>query len=213
MKIHLPDSLQKMSQATFMSLNVGKIAIPASVTSLSTRQFASASAMYVLGDPDIKVSGSSSSFATGSGTTNVYVAKNSKRASTSGITNMNLKEVDAIGGCGADEHYTSEMVWMVDGDTLTITAMDNGSGVMADYSDSNPAPWNAYADQIKKIVLSSGVKNIGANAFKALTGVNNVTVPASVEIDTTAENPFAADNLNAISVSYTHLTLTTNREV
>ena len=132
MKIHLPDSLQKMSQATFMSLNVGKIAIPASVTSLSTRQFASASAMYVLGDPDIKVSGSSSSFATGSGTTNVYVAKNSKRASTSGITNMNLKEVDAIGGCGADEHYTSEMVWMVDGDTLTITAMDNGSGVMAD---------------------------------------------------------------------------------
>ena len=202
MKIHLPDSLQKMSQATFMSLNVGKIAIPASVTSLSTRQFASASAMYVLGDPDIKVSGSSSSFATGSGTTNVYVAKNSKRASTSGITNMNLKEVDAIGGCGADEHYTSEMVWMVDGDTLTITAMDNGSGVMADYSDSNPAPWNAYADQIKKIVLSSGVKNIGANAFKALTGVNNVTVPASVEIDTTAENPFAADNLNAISFGY-----------
>ena len=202
MKIHLPDSLQKMSQATFMSLNVGKIAIPASVTSLSTRQFASASAMYVLGDPDIKVSGSSSSFATGSGTTNVYVAKGSELASTSGITNMNLKEVDAIGGCGADEHYTSEMVWMVDGDTLTITAMDNGSGAMANYSDDNQAPWNGYANQIKKIVLSSGVKNIGANAFKALTGVNNVTVPASVEIDTNAENPFAAADLNTISFGY-----------
>ena len=201
MKIHLPDSLQKMSQATFMSLNVGKIAIPASVTSLSTRQFASASAMYVLGNPQITTT-TSDSFATGSGTTNVYVAKGSELASTSGITNMNLKEVDAIGGCGADEHYTSEMVWMVDGDTLTITAMDNGSGAMADYSDSNPAPWNAYADQIKKIVLSSGVKNIGANAFKALTGVNNVTVPASVEIDTNAANPFAAADLNTISFGY-----------
>ncbi len=196
MKIHLPDSLQKMSQATFMSLNVGNIASPASVTSLSTRQFASASAMYVLGDPDIKVSGSSSSFATGSGTTNVYVAKGSELASTSGITNMNLKEVDAIGACGADEHYTSEMVWMVDGDTLTITAMDNGSGAMANYSDDNQAPWNGYANQIKKIVLSSGVKNIGANAFTGLTQVDDVTVPASVEIDKDAANPFGADIAN-----------------
>ncbi len=201
LKIHLPDSLQTMSQATFMSLNVGKIAIPASVDLISTRQFGTASAMYVLGDPEIKVSGSSASFATNS-TATVYTAKGSKLSTTSGITNMTLREVDAIGACGADEHYTSEMVWMVNGDTLTITAMDNGSGVMADYSDANPAPWNAYADQIKKIVLSSGVKTIGANAFKALTGVNNVTVPASVEIDTNAENPFAATDLNTISFGY-----------
>ena len=195
LKIHLPDSLEKMSQATFMSLNVGKIAIPASVDTLSTRQFSSASDMYVLGNPQITTT-TSYGFATGGGTTKVYVARNSKLASTDGITNMNLNEVDAIGACGADEHYTSEMVWMVDGDTLTITAMDNGSGVMADYSDSNPAPWNAYAGQIKKIVLSSGVKNIGANAFTGLTQVDDVTVPASVEIDKDAANPFGADIAN-----------------
>lgn len=193
LKIHLPDSLEKMSQATFMSLNVGNIAIPASVTSLSTRQFGTASAMYVLGDPAIVTT--TSSFAS-SGDTTVYIKKGSALASKSDITNMNLKEVDAIGACGADEHYTSEMVWMVDGDTLTITAMSNGSGVMADYSDSNPAPWNAYADQIKKIVLSSGVKNIGANAFTGLTQVDDVTVPASVEIDKDAANPFGEDIAN-----------------
>ena len=193
LKIHLPDSLEKMSQATFMSLNVGNIAIPASVTSLSTRQFGTASAMYVLGDPAIVTT--TSSFAS-SGDTTVYIKKDSALASKSNITNMNLKEVDAIGACGADEHYTSEMVWMVDGDTLTITAMSNGSGVMADYSDSNSAPWKAYADQIKKIVLSSGVKNIGANAFTGLTQVDDVTVPASVEIDKDAANPFGVNIAN-----------------
>ena len=196
LKIHLPDSLEKMSQATFMSLNVGNIAIPASVTSLSTRQFGTASAMYVLGDPAIVVqSVNNSSFAVNSSTT-VYVAKDSKLSNTSGITNMTLEKVDAIGACGADKHYTSEMVWMVDGDTLMITAMSNGSGVMADYSNSNPAPWNDYAGQIKKIVLSSGVKNIGANAFTGLTQVDDVTVPASVEIDKDAANPFGADIAN-----------------
>ena len=193
MKIHLPDSLQKMSQATFMSLNVGNIAIPASVTSLSTRQFGTASAMYVLGDPAIVTT--TSSFAS-SGDTTVYIKEGSALASKSNITNMNLKEVDAIGACGADRYYTSEMVWMVDGDTLTITAMSNGSGVMADYSDSNPAPWNDYAGQIKKIVLSSGVKNIGTNAFTGLTQVDDVTVPASVEIDKDAANPFGVNIAN-----------------
>ena len=196
LKIHLPDSLEKMSQATFMSLNVGNIAIPASVTSLSTRQFGTASAMYVLGDPAIVVqSVNNSSFAVNSSTT-VYVAKDSTLSNTSGITNMTLEKVDAIGACGADEHYTSEMVWMVDGDTLTITAMSNGSGVMADYSDSNPAPWNDYAGQIKKIVLSSGVKNIGANAFTGLPNVDDVTIPASVEIDKDAANPFGVNIAN-----------------
>ena len=193
LKIHLPDSLQKMSQATFMSLNVGNIAIPASVTSLSTRQFGTASAMYVLGDPAIVTT--TSSFAS-SGDTTVYIKEGSALASKSNITNMNLKEVNAIGACGADRYYTSEMVWMVDGDTLTITAMSNGSGVMADYSDSNPAPWNDYAGQIKKIVLSSGVKNISTNAFTGLTQVDDVTVPASVEIDKDAANPFGAEIAN-----------------
>ncbi len=201
LKAHLPDSLEKMSQATFMSLSVGDIAIPASVTSLATRQFGTASAMYVLGNPAIVVAGSAPSFATSSDVTTVYIAKNSALASKSGITNMSLKEVDAIGACGADAHYTSEMAWMLEGDTLTITAMSNGSGVMENYSDVTAAPWNAYADRITKIVLVSGVKNIGENAFAGLTEVNDVTVPASVEIAANAENPFASA-INTITFGY-----------
>ena len=201
LKVHLPDSLEKMSQATFMSLSVGDIAIPASVTSLATRQFGTASAMYVLGNPAIVVAGSAPSFATSSDVTTVYIAKNSALASKSGITNMSLKEVDAIGACGADAHYTSEMAWMLEGDTLTITAMSNGSGVMENYSDVTAAPWNAYADRITKIVLVSGVKNIGENAFAGLTEVNDVTVPASVEIAANAENPFASA-INTITFGY-----------
>ena len=201
LKLRLPDSLEKMSQATFMSLNASDIAVPSSVTTLSTRLFGTLSRLYVLGDPDIVVpSVSTSSFAVGSGTT-VYAAKDSKLSKESGITNMTLEKVDAIGACGTEEGYTSELVWMVQGDTLTIAAMDGGNGVMANYTDETPAPWNAYASQIKKIVLGAGVANIGKNAFAELNSLTNVTVPDSVEIAEDAESPFAT-TLKSISFSF-----------
>ena len=106
LKLRLPDSLTKMSQATFMSLNASDIAVPSSVTTLSTRLFSTLSRLYVLGDPEIVVqSVNNSSFAVGSGTT-VYAKKGSKLSTTSGITNMTLVEVDAIGACGTEEGYT-----------------------------------------------------------------------------------------------------------
>ncbi len=202
LKLHLPDSLTKMSQATFMSLNASDIAVPSSVTTLSTRLFGSLSRLYVLGDPEIVVpSASTSSFAVSSNTT-VYAATGSKLSTTSGITNMTLEKVDAIGACGTEEGYTSELVWMVQGDTLTIAAMDGGNGVMADYTDENPAPWNDYASQIKKIVLSAGVANIGTNAFTELNSLTNVAVPNSVQIAEDAASPFGVTNLNSISFSF-----------
>ena len=201
LKLRLPDSLTKMSQATFMSLNAFDITVPSSVTTLSTRLFSTLSRLYVLGDPDIVVpSVNTSSFAVGSGTT-VYAAKDSKLSNTSGITKMTLVEVDAIGACGTEEDYTSELVWMVQDDTLTIAAMDGGNGVMADYTDENPAPWNAYASQIRKIVLSAGVANIGTKAFAGLNSLTNVTVPDSVQIDKNDESPFGT-TLNLISFSF-----------
>lgn len=201
LKIHLPDSLEKMSQATFMSLNASDIAVPSSVTTLSTRLFGTLSRLYVLGNPEIVVpSESTSSFAVGSGTT-VYAAKDSKLSNTSGITNMTLEKVDAIGACGTEEGYASELVWMVQGDTLTIAAMDGGNGVMADYTDGTSAPWNAYASQIRKIVLGAGVANIGTNAFAELNSLTNVTVPDSVKIDKNAKSPFGT-TLNSISFSF-----------
>lgn len=203
LKLHLPDSLEKMSQATFMSLNASDIAVPSSVETLSTRLFRTLDRLYVLGAPEIVVpSESSSSFAVSSGTT-VYAAKGStlSSASASDITNMTLVEVDAIGACGTEEGYTSELVWMVQGDTLTIAAMDGGDGVMANYTDT-PAPWNAYASKIKKVVLGAGVANIGTNAFAGLNSLTNVTVPDSVQIDEDAESPFGATDLNSISFSF-----------
>lgn len=202
LKLRLPDSLEKMSQATFMSLNASDIAVPSSVTTLSTRLFGKLSRLYVLGDPDIVVtSASASSFAVGSGTT-VYAKKDSKLSKESGITNMTLEKVDAIGACGTEEGYTSELVWMVQDDTLTIAAMDGGNGVMADYTDETPAPWNAYASQIKKIVLGAGIANIGTNAFAGLNSLTNVTVPDSVEIAEDAKSPFGTTNLKSISFSF-----------
>ena len=200
LNVHLPDSLTQIDHSTFLSLEADDIAVPANVAQLSTRLFRKVSRLYVLGDPEISVVASAPRFGTTTNTT-VYIAKDSELSKESRITNMDLVEVDAIGACGADAGYSSELVWMVQGDTLTIAAMDGGNGVMADYTDENPAPWNAYASKIKKVVLSAGVANIGTNAFAGLNSLTNVTVPDSVQIDINAESPFGT-TLNSISFSF-----------
>ena len=50
-------------------------------------------------------------------------------------------------------------------DTLTISVSNGGSGIMKDYSDENPAPWNKYKDKIKEVEIKGDVKSIGNNAF------------------------------------------------
>ncbi len=63
----------------------------------------------------------------------------------------------ASGTCGTN------LRWSLSGDTLTIT----GSGTqMTDYNQTtNKAPWNAYATQVKKVILPKTLKRIGNYAF------------------------------------------------
>ena len=201
LNVHLPDSLTQIDHSTFLSLEADDIAVPANVAQLSTRLFRKVSRLYVLGDPEISVIANAPRFGTTTNTT-VYIDKDSKLSKERRITNMDLVEVDAIGACGADAGYSSELVWTVQGNTLSITAMDGSSGKMANYTSASPAPWNTYADQITKVVLSAGVTSIGTDAFAGLNKLTEVTVPASVEIEEDAASPFGTTPLASISFNF-----------
>lgn len=68
--------------------------------------------------------------------------------------------------------------------TLTIS----GNGAMPDFTfvngDSGPIsdrPWNAHMEQVRKIVIDSGVTSVGSNAFRNSTAYG-VSLPASVSV-------------------------------
>ena len=76
--------------------------------------------------------------------------------------------ITAAGTCG--EHLT----WVLENNTLTVS----GEGAMANYSDSEPAPWSDYfaaPDASITVVLKDGVTTIGEKAFPN-TGLNELIV-------------------------------------
>ncbi|MBQ6207812.1 MAG: leucine-rich repeat protein, partial [Oscillospiraceae bacterium] len=96
----------------------------------------------------------------------------------------------AQGSCGENLTY----VLKNDG-TLTIS----GSGAMADYSASAPAPWSAQRQNVKTLVIESGASSIGAYAFDNCGALSAVTIPNSL----TAVAPHAFDACAALeNVSY-----------
>lgn len=88
------------------------------------------------------------------------------------------------GQCGDD------LTWTLDSNgTLTIS----GSGAMEDYTlewdyqanESNrtsSAPWGKKGDEVKRIIINSGVTNIGANAFYFFNNLEQLDISNSVYI-------------------------------
>lgn len=78
------------------------------------------------------------------------------------------------------------LTWSLSGDgTLTIS----GTGDMYDYKYKTvngdtyltTAPWGKYVDNLKKLVLNTGITRIGRNAFIGCSGLNgNLVIPDSV---------------------------------
>lgn len=77
--------------------------------------------------------------------------------------------------------------WVLEGGVLTVT----GKGEMRDFGSRNDVPWSSCAEYIRKIKISEGITNIGANAFAACPYVTYESVkdglPAGIEI---GENAF-----------------------
>ena len=88
----------------------------------------------------------------------------------------------ASGICGADG---DNLTWVLTTDgVLTIS----GDGAMADHSIDYEFEYSAYIDQIKTVVIDSGVTTIGYGAFQFGT-ITSVSIPNSVT--NIKENAFA----------------------
>ena len=87
-------------------------------------------------------------------------------------------EAKTSGTCGAN------VSWNYASGVLTIS----GTGAMADFTlpneknpetNTNPRPWEAYADQIKEVKIADTVTKIGDRAFARFTALKKVNIPAS----------------------------------
>ena len=76
------------------------------------------------------------------------------------------------GTCGEN------VTWTLNGTTLTIS----GNGVIEDYQEFTPAPWNKYANEICSIIVEDGVTGIGDFAFFDLPKVSAVDLADSVTV-------------------------------
>jgi len=80
------------------------------------------------------------------------------------------------GNCGKNGN---NLTWELNLSTNTLII--SGSGEMADYSNSTPAPWRANEDQILYLDLPNGMTNIGRYAFAQLDELTSVSLPNSVK--------------------------------
>lgn len=90
------------------------------------------------------------------------------------VPDVNAFASTANGNCGVAGG--DNVTWELDGGVLTIS----GTGEMADYESSSAVPWNSYKTDIKSVVVSEGVENIGAYAFFGLTSMESATIAGSV---------------------------------
>ena len=113
--------------------------------------------------------------------------------STMGTGNDVLLDVTVNTAIG--DNVTDTISWSLVGNTLTLT----GTGTMPDYAPYAdtpvPAPWNAYKDSIKNVVIGAGILNVGAFAFDGCT-VEKVSLPEGLtSIGEAAFNGYAGTQL------------------
>ena len=78
------------------------------------------------------------------------------------------------GSCGETANYSY--------DKATHTLAISGKGEIYDYDNgSNKAPWSAYAGEIQKIAIESGIISVGYFAFYKCSSLTSLSVPATLK--------------------------------
>ena len=183
-KIAISEGVTSIGEYAFEECtNVTSISIPGSVTELNEYCFSACVSMKSITIPQSVTRIADGVFDACEKLTDIYYGGTD--ASWKHITSWNAGLGNNVrihstgvftGKCG------DNLTWKIDNDeVLTIS----GTGRIPDYNDSssggnNTAPWYGYAYQIKKVVLGSGVQNIGNNAFAGCYGMTDITIPDGV---------------------------------
>ena len=183
-RIVISEGVTSIGECAFEDcLKVTSISIPDSVTELNEYCFSACESMKSITIPQSVTRIADGVFVACEKLTDIYYGGTD--ASWKHITSWNA-------GLGANVTIHSTGVFTGKcGDNLTWTIDNNevltisGTGRIPDYNDSssggnNTAPWYGYAYQIKKVVLGSGVQNIGNDAFADCYGMTDITIPDGV---------------------------------
>ena len=183
-KITISEGVTSIGEYAFEECtNVTSISIPGSVTELNEYCFSACVSMKNITIPQSVTRIADGVFDACEKLTDIYYGGTD--ASWKHITSWNA----GLGG-NVTIHSTGvftgkcgdNLTWKIDNnEVLTIS----GTGRIPDYNDpssggNNTAPWYGYAYQIKKVVLGSGVQNIGNNAFAGCYGMTDITIPDGV---------------------------------
>ena len=183
-KIAISEGVTSIGEYAFEECtNVTSISIPGSVTELNEYCFSACVSMKSITIPQSVTRIADGVFDACEKLTDIYYGGTD--ASWKHITSRNA----GLGG-NVTIHSTGvftgkcgdNLTWKIDNnEVLTIS----GTGRIPDYNDpssggNNTAPWYGYAYQIKKVVLGSGVQNIGNDAFADCYGMTDITIPDGV---------------------------------
>lgn len=81
------------------------------------------------------------------------------------------------GTCGA-EGEGSNLTWELNTEDSVLTI--SGSGEMANWEKGSEIPWYNHHDEIKTIILSDSITNIGKNAFLLCRNLISIEFPTSI---------------------------------
>ena len=183
-KITISEGVTSIGEYAFEECtNVTSISIPGSVTELNEYCFSACKSMKNITIPQSVTRIADGVFDACEKLTDIYYGGTD--ASWKHITSWNA----GLGG-NVTIHSTGVFTGKC-GDNLTWTIDNNevltisGTGRIPDYNDpssggNNTAPWCGYDYQIKKVVLGSGVQNIGNDAFADCYGMTDITIPDGV---------------------------------
>ena len=86
------------------------------------------------------------------------------------------------GSCGMTNN--DNLKWSLESNNNSYKLIINGSGNMKDFivsKDSDDRPWKDYIDKITEVKIGNKVTSIGDNAFRNLTALKLVNIPASIK--------------------------------
>ncbi|MBQ3095103.1 MAG: leucine-rich repeat protein [Clostridia bacterium] len=186
--VSVPEGVTSIGSETFVGCSSLKnIIIPESVTTIGHNAFSECSSLKSITIPKSVMTIEPNTFFECSNLETIYYSGTKEdwdsllvSEGNEALLNANvIYNVVASGYCGSEKvgndwGYENNLVWALDS-AGTLTISGNGSIV-----NSEIAPWHEYYDQIKSVIIKSGVTSIGNYGFKACSTLTSATIPDSM---------------------------------
>lgn len=87
-------------------------------------------------------------------------------------------------GAATDRYVTGKISngmikWTIDRNTATLTI--EGRGILSDFADPKDQPWAKYKNEIRKVVVKTGITAVGKNSFSRLPVLTSVVLEEGVK--------------------------------